>query len=300
MFEWWATVEPVAWAGEKLLLGYRIARNFVRPIQPAHHWRERLNTTFGPDLVIHRALDKEPELQIQGLLKLDDEQAELAEKWRSKLKFNDPVATFTGRSSWNDDPVSVSAWATDYASVCALDQQGKRPTMLSANALLFCAETDEVVLHRRSDVSRDYPDCLHTFGGAYIPPGEHSRHHDHFSLVRTAQRETLEECGIGFDISPLPKLILGQELNIGFLHLALLGVGISKGALEAGLANHEGKISRVKAAELTRKLRDDKWVPAGKAQVLAWLALGAPVGRHRIRFGTASGQDVFNDFVRPD
>ena len=297
MFEWWATVEPLAWVGGKLLLVGHFVRNIVRPTKPALHWRERLNAKFAPDLRVHRDLDNEPELQIESPLLLTADQAKLAANWREKLNINDPVAVFIGEANWADDPVALHAKATDYASICALDEVGQRPTILSANALLYCHETGEIILHRRSEVSRDYPGCLHTFGGAYIPPSECSRDYDHFSLARTARRETLEECGISFDISPLPKLLLGQEMNIGFLHLALLGVNISKASLETAIANHEGKISRVKAADLQRRLQNDNWVPAGKAQVLAWLALGAPVGRHRVRFGKTSGQYIFNELV---
>ena len=63
------------------------------------------------------------------------------------------------------------------------------------------------------------------------------------------------------------------------------------------MSNPEGRIVRVKAAELPGRLHDNDWVPAGKIQVLAWLALGAPIGRRRVRFGKASGQEVFNEFL---
>jgi hypothetical protein len=156
--------------------------------------------------------------------------------------------------------------------------------------LLYCRDTVSY-LHRHQKVSQDYAGYLHLRWG-FVPPGDHLRDYDHRSLVRTAQRETKEKCGIGFDLPRLPNLLLGEELKIGFVFLTVLGVCISKDMLDNAMSNPEGRIVRVKAAELPGRLHDHDWVPAGKIQVLAWLALGAPIGRRRVRFGKASGQIV--------
>jgi hypothetical protein len=102
---------------------------------------------------------------------------------------------------------------------------------------------------------------------------------------------------MSFDISmPSPMLIL-EEIEIGFVNLALLGVTVSRRTLETAQSNHEGVISRILAAELPRRLTDSDWAVSARAQVLAWLALGAPIGKRRVRFGGESGQDVFNRLV---
>ena len=267
---------------------------------PAQNWIERLNNLYPNEVRIRRVLDEQPEIVLLAPLALSSEAAQIAEKFRKNPKNLEASAVYVS-TVWDDNPVVLRARPTDYAAVCALNEMQQRPTMLSGNALLYCLETEELILHRRSkELSRDFPECLHTFGGGYIPPGSHI-HHDNLSLVRTAQRETNQECGIAFEISRLPKLLLGEELKIGFVHLALLGVGVSQSALDTAirlkLANkEEGEINRLKAADLPQKLHDPDWVPAGKVQVLAWLALGARIGTQSVRFGGASGPDIFNGF----
>lgn len=267
----------------------------------ARNWLERLNNLYPNEVHVRRVLDDQPEIELLDPLVLSTEATRIADRYRKDAKKRETIAVYVS-TIWDDNPVVLRARPTDYAAVCALDEMGQRPPILSGAALLYCRETDELILHRRSKtLSRDYPECLHTYGGAYNPPGSHIQD-DHRSLVRTAQRETNEECGIAFEISNLPKLLLGEETKIGFVHLALLGVGIPKSALDAAIRlrlinKKEGDITRLKAADLLHRLHDSDWVPAGKVQVLAWLALGAPIGQHRVRFGEASGQEVFNEFL---
>jgi 8-oxo-dGTP pyrophosphatase MutT (NUDIX family) len=271
----------------------KFVRNSVYPEPPVNYWIERLNATYPNDVQIHGILNEEPTIELLGSLSISKEEAKISIKYRKNLKVNDPVAVLSEIPIWTDRPLVLRTYTTDFATVCALDEMGKRPTMISANALLFCPDTQELILHRRSEASRDYPGYLHTFGGAYMPPEKQSHDFDHLSLVRTARRETLEESGISFDIGSLPKLLMGYELKIGFAHLALLGVAISKKTLEVAMSNYEGKITRIRKDELPLKLISENWVPAGKAQVLGWLALGAPVGRRRIQFNNLSGQQIF-------
>lgn len=297
MFEWWSTVEPLAWLTSQFVSGARVLRDLVRPGEPASHWLERVNAHFANELNVIGVRRHEPKLLQLGVHQLSPEEERLATRYRRSLQLNDPVAVLHGTPSWNDDPMSFSFTSTDYAAVCALDKLGRRPTILSASALLYCHDTNELVLHRRSDVSRDYPRCIHTFGGAYVPPGAHGQDYDHLSLVRTVRRETMEESGIGFEISNVPTLLVGRELRVGFVHLALLGVSVSRSTLATAVSNREGAISLIRTDDLLRRLRDSDWAPPGKAQVLCWLALGAPVGRRRVRFGKYSGQELFRQFL---
>jgi hypothetical protein len=91
--------------------------------------------------------------------------------------------------------------------------------------------------------------------------------------------------------------LLSAELDIGFLQLALLGINVRKGALFFAEANYEGRLSVIKCADLAKRLIDDSWVPAGRAQVLSWLALGGRVGRRRLMFDGLTGGEVFDRIV---
>lgn len=297
MFDWWAVVEPLAWCAGKILAAGRLARDFVRPAAPATHWQQRLNQVYGSDVCIRAFVDGEPLIQIVTQLELAADERKLAARFRKDLTINDAVAIVIPPTAWSDRPVLLRAAQTDYAAVCALDKLGRRPTMLSANALLYCPETREVVVHRRSDASRDYAGLLHTFGGGYQPPTDRGRDYDHLSLARAARRETEEESGMSFDIVRLPPMLVGEEPKIGFIHLALLGVCVSKETLFAARGNREGSITRIGIDDLPRRLADPDWAVAGKVQILSWLALGAPIGRKRIRFGRESGQQLFNRLV---
>lgn len=297
MFDWWAVVEPLAWTGGKLLAAGRVVRNFVKPAAPAAHWQERLNHVYGADVCIRALVDAEPLVQIERPLELASEERSLVARFRRELAINDAVAIVIRPIAWSDRPILIRVAQADYAAVCALDTLGRRPTMLSANALLYCPETREIVVHRRSDASRDYAGLLHTFGGGYQPPINKGRDYDHLSLPRAARRETDEESGISFDILKLPPMLIGEEPKIGFVHMALLGVRISKETLLAARGNHEGSITRIGIDELPRRLAEPDWAAAGRVQVLSWLALGAPIGQRRIRFGQESGQQIFNRLV---
>ena len=259
-------------------------------------WLARLNTYMGGEVEVKRVLQHEPEVVIEGVLSLSRRQSDFAANERPALKFNRGVAVLASTPLWDTEPVVLRVWETDYASVRALDQSGARPTMISANVLLVCGETEEIILHRRSPfVSRNYPHALHTFGGIYWPPEAGARGFD--SLIKTAQREVAEESGIVIDLLPLPPLLLGAEPKIGFVHIALLGVNVSRATVSAAFTNIEGSIAIVKFSDLRDRLSSDAWVPAGKAQILSWLALGAPLGHERMKFGGHTGEEVFNQIV---
>ena len=217
MLERLTMAKPMASLVSYPISAVRFARNSLYPAPPALNWLQALNNIYPSEVRIRRVLDREPVIELVDPLKVSDEAARFAFKYRTILTNNGPVAVYAPPTAWADDPVVLRAHPTDYAAVCALDESGQRPAMLSGSVLLYCRDTEELILHRRSKVSRDYAGYLHTFGGAYIPPGDHIRDYDHRSLVRAARRETNEECGIGFDLSKLPNLLLGEELKIGFV-----------------------------------------------------------------------------------
>lgn len=261
-------------------------------------WIERINRLMNGDVEIKRLVDREPTLTIHDhpALSLNDEQESLA--FRRSLKINDNVAVLAAAPLWQDNPVELQLFKTDYATVCALDKAGKRPMILSASTLLVCRESQEVVLHRRDGhISRDYKHALHTFGGAYMPPEKDGRDYDHLSLIAAARREVMEESSIGIDVTNCPPMLLGSEPRIGFIHLALLGVNVSNAALARAQHNHEGRISRIPWKEIQDRLTTETWVPAGKSHVLAWLAMNAPVENGFANFGLKTGRDIFEAVV---
>jgi len=61
-----------------------------------------------------------------------------------------------------------------YHDVLALrdfDKEGRAP-VITANLLVFCNETQQILLHQRSRKSIDVPGTLHIFGGGYMPIDE--------------------------------------------------------------------------------------------------------------------------------
>jgi hypothetical protein len=167
---------------------------------------------------------------------------------------------------------------------------------------VICKETEELILHRRSPkISRDLGGYLHTFGGAYKPSEVNSIDDDGKSLMLTATRELREESKIVVGLESVSNMILGEEA-LGFVHLALLGVLVSpadvaRAKANLGGANLEGDVTEVSFQHLKDKLMSDHWVPAGKVQVLAWLALGARIGPSYARFNSLSGPELFDEII---
>jgi len=94
-------------------------------------------------------------------------------------------------------------------------------------------------------------------------------------------------------------MLLSWQPDVLFLELALLGIGVSRTALLEEKGNWEGAVMRVAFSDLEQKLiGNELWVPLGKAHVLAWLALGAPISDAKpARFNGKSGQDLFRRIV---
>ena len=298
MIEWLKAADKALWVLRTTGKILPKALDSFRTPAPARHWIPRLNAYLKGEAEVCRLLSAEPQLVIDGPILLSPAEEQRAEQYRTTLAINDPVAVLSGDLIHGDNPVVIHVRSGDYAAVCALDVRGHRPAMISANALLYCPDSEELVLHRRAlGVSRDYPGVLHTFGGAYMPPGIDAREFDHLSLLMTARRETAEESGLGIDIANVPCLLLGRESKIGFLHVALLGMQVSKNALALAIASKEGRHTTIKCADLQHALNTEQWVPAGKAQVLSWLAMGAPNSGRRVRFGRQSAQELFDSIV---
>lgn len=278
--------------------------------QQAQNWAARLTSEFHGRVRVFGITPSLPTVRVEGAYELPPELRDQADEERRRMagtQPNDPHAILTGEPVWTDNPVVFTARTMDFADVSVLRRAGTLPPLLSADAVIFCAETQELVLHRRSDSSATFPGGLHVIGGAYIPasPG---READRHNLIDTARREAFEETRATLVWDEPPALLLSQEMETGFVQVALLGVNISARHIQTLENSTEGSITRVSFADLPHRLRDEcaadahaihrGWVPSGKAHVLAWLALGAPGMKKQPRFGNLSPVALFDLCVR--
>lgn len=265
--------------------------------------RKRLNTLFTDETVIHGPYQHSPVIQGSGVITLPPDAQANVDKWLAHLRErdapNDPHGILCAPVAWMDDPVRFTFQRADYAQLRALReaaaaQSGTPPQVLSANALIVCPEDRVVMLHRRSPASATYPNCLHTVGGAYWPPGTEGRSGDGNSLRRTVLREVLEETHANIALDKATPMVIMEEVRTGFVQVAYLGCVISAAMRQDIEENAEGHVVWIGYDDLERRLREDTtWVPTGKAGVLAWLAMAAPGAGHRPRFGKLSPTQLF-------
>lgn len=262
--------------------------------------RERINGLLGHLAVLHGPYVEEPALRILPRHPLGAGARELADRRREQLRNvapNDPHALVVNAVMWADDPPSFHLRPIDYAELCALralPEDGHPPRVLSANALVVCAETRSILLHRRAETSATYPSCLHTIGGGYWPPGIDGREGDGQHIRHTAVREVYEETRAAILIKDAtPKVIL-EELSTGFVQVAFLGCAIDAEGRRHIQHNAEGSVVWLGFDELEERLvHDPDWVPTAKAAVLAWLAMAAPAAGKSPRFGKKRPEELF-------
>ena len=258
-------------------------------------WIESLNAHFSNTVKVFCQCRFEPVIHIDGAYQLSDEQQYAAERYRVQLNAahrpNDLHAILTNTPAWQTDPVVLHARRLDFASVCALREQGNKPAILSSSAVIVCPETSEILLNRRASNLATYPGCLHMPGGAFIPDGTTGI--DDTKLSNTIIREVYEETRIRLHWDALPPMMIAQELSTGFIQLALLGLTVSRSALDSLENNWEGVSVRIPFDHLADALNDPTWVPSGKAQMLAWLAKGAPGAGLSARFGGQTAHELF-------
>jgi hypothetical protein len=233
--------------------------------------------------------------------------AEDREKTEARLrevnpKFdNDMHAILSGEPLWNDSPVVFRYQTTDYIGVETLRGNARSQLpIVSANVVVFCSERRELYLHRRSPKSATYPNYLHTYGGAFVPKArDGDNRHDGNDLIATARRELSEELNVGFIMEQVHnQMLFAKELKTGFCQLVLF-VNLSDQEVSRATSNWEGDKVVVGFDALKERLLDEheNWVPTGKAQILAWLALGAPPGNNTLKFNGASAEALFNDVL---
>jgi hypothetical protein len=187
---------------------------------------------------------------------------------------------------------------TDYATVSALRHIRYRPAVLSGGALVCCSENQELFLHLRSSYVETYPRCWHVFGGNFIPSSVHTD--DDESLTETSRREIFEEMRLCIDPwAGVCPAVIAEETSTGFVQFLHVGVDIPKAEASRVKDSPEGRVHRIRFADLKTFLLDNKqrWVPSGKMHVLGWLAMGAPAPGHGPGFNHTLAHNYFNDWL---
>jgi len=269
-----------------------------------------INAYFGRKIEIKCQVFQSPKIEIVGDCCHDfsDEEKEEVIRERDELnrggRPNDMHAILVEEPKWNLNPVVMRVKRVDYAGLTVLRKKGRLPVVVTANALVVCSDTGEVLLHKRSKTETD-PNVLHVFGGGYMPgdemyDNESYRGSDGLSLKSTVMREILEATTIGVEIKEgkdWPMVLVMDNSCPGkpFVQLNYIFCDVSKKNINDGIKNFdikkkskardnytwEGDIEKYLFKELLKEVADDgvensKFALSGKAHILVWLALGCP------------------------
>ncbi len=295
------------WIGLRLLgkvidAAYQSTINYFKSLLPKvdlDKLRLQLNDQFKDKVEIYCFNQKEPNINLVGKYELTATQEENARRHKDELteKFrpNDPHVILVNDPLWEADPINLDVKSLNYSEVCALRDETPYPQVLSAGVVLICKETEELILNRRSNDVATYSNKLHIYAGAYIPEG--TRDPDRASLFSTIYREIHEETHMCVSTHDVQDIMMSKELKTGFIQLTALGISIEPKDFNRLENNWEGKCERVPFQDLLSVLKHSAWVPSGKAQVLAWLALGAPNTNKGQKFGDLSAKSLFNAVI---
>lgn len=178
--------------------------------------------------------------------------------------------------------------SSDYAMVRAARDAGINPPILSANAIIFCPTTKQVLIHLRAPRVATYPNALHFLGGNYEPGVELEKFDDVDSaspLRQAAIREVKEESGLTIPEPSNAIVFIGEELTSGFVQFTYAGISVdsNKDKVSPG---PEGGVDWYSLSDLVRFAETGsikggepdalKIVPSFAINLLMWLKLGAP------------------------
>jgi len=180
----------------------------------------------------------------------------------------------------------ISYVQSDFAMVEAARAAGIKPPVISANAIVFCPSTKEILLHFRVPTTRTYPRAIHFLGGNYEPALNTEYFDDgdtESPLRRAALREIAEESGLRLVNPPKAIVMIGEELTTGFVQFTYAGLAVPTSLRNKVKASPEGGICWVSFDELVTfsetgllKGKDFKIVPSCALTLMMWLKLGAP------------------------
>lgn len=209
-----------------------------------------------------------------------------------KLNYDDPCAIISGQINWNDKPLTIHYSPAFYSEIQAMRKNGHRVIKLSVNALLISIEAQCIILHRRSEMSDDFPDTLHTFGGVLMPDGLTGRG-DTGGIRECIERELIEEAGVAITVPQNTPIAVIDEQGIDFVQFTFLGVNISQNQLDRMRPNWEGRIVEIKFEDLYKRLKKhEEWTPTGWAHVALWLAIGGPGTNTQLKFQGMNAEEL--------
>ncbi|MCU6432716.1 NUDIX domain-containing protein [Undibacterium sp. Jales W-56] len=236
--------------------------------------RSQLQVYFGATLELIDFLATPPKVRIKGRATLSAAQIAASQHHARQLAATgkpDDTHLMVTSAALNSSCLEVEA--IQFSEICSLRSEGRKPAILSANALLVCEQTQELILLRRSGTVATHPHHWHVTGGAMHP--QLDRYQGELDLLKTMQREVQEETQLRIDLSDRPLLSLVKENTTGFIQCAAIGVNVNRQSLEGMQSNWEGQAVRIAFKDLAACLQTPLWVPSGKAHVLCWLALRA-------------------------
>jgi ADP-ribose pyrophosphatase YjhB (NUDIX family) len=236
-----------------------------------------------------------------GQYKLDVKQKKASNTIKRSLKKanrpNDPCAVLVKSPDWDDEPLCFRYHTLFYSDIRALREVEIKPTIITANALLFSEEENCLLLHRRSQESDEFPYTLHTFGGVFMPHGIGERS-DIAGLKECVTREIHEETGLSIFITESTPIVTIDEFKINYIQVSYLGVNISASQMKDLRPNWEGTITKVSFDDLPQRLNEfQAWTPTGWVDVLLWLALNTPNASRPMTFSGISAEELCHSLV---
>ena len=261
--------------------------------------QRQINTLFSEKIELIGFYQHDASLEILGPVPISQDlratsKIELAHLL-SLEKQNEHHAIVVNYQNLSEQRVHLQLHTLDFSNICALRTAGEKPAVLSASAIFICSANEELIVHQRSGTVATHPHHWHIFGGAFNPIVDTIS--NQASLRHTLQREILEETSLSCAIPNNSTFSLCKEKTTGFLQWCLLGMPIDVAQLEHLHGNWEGSIHRLPFNQLAEFLQDEKWVPSGKANILSWLALGAPHTKPQQKFGPYTALQLFERLI---
>lgn len=110
-----------------------------------------------------------------------------------------------------------------YSQMLALREQGEKPAVLAATALLCSTDQQQLLWQKRSASSHLFGGFLSLFGGGFNPVVSDGRGDNNDSRA-TAIRECREESGLNVNLPEQCLVTLTQETDTGAVQINFLGV----------------------------------------------------------------------------
>ncbi len=201
--------------------------------------------------------------------------------FENRMNHNEPHLVFD--QDFKFDPyLSLKCHKTDYAACQTVRLDGNKEfQLITGNALVWCEKANKVVFQKRKTKDVDwYPGAYSIWGGGFLPDSINDKNSDRNSILRTIQREFMEETGKvshlkNLESSPIlvTKEHISGEYKTGSLQFNSLGALLSESALDMLEPAWEGSVDYCDKSELSAHFENHNWTPFAVASILIWLNL---------------------------